>query len=180
MKFILQKKLLILSILFFLFSCSIFLFLYKVINDNKEISQSTQEKLQTEISRRDSIKALINSVQTISKERAQLDTHFVRSSDVVPFLDTIEKLAKEAGTNAEVTSVGLAADKASLEVEMKAQGDFENIYKLIMLLENSPYNLEFILVSIQNLNTEIVVEKDTKIERWTANFKISLKSFINQ
>ncbi len=174
MQFIIQKKSLILSIIFFVFFSFVFVFLYKDINNKKEAIQIAQEKWQTETTRRENIKFLIDSIESIKTERTLLDTHFVQSSDVVPFLDTIEGLAKNVGANAEVISVDVAKDSSSLVVQMSASGSFETIYKLILLLENSPYDLEFILVDIKNLNSSI-----KKIPQWTATFQIKLLSFVN-
>lgn len=177
MKSVIQKKSLILSILFFVFSCFVFIFLYREVNSNKDMSTLAQEKWQTEAINRDNAKSLINSIKVVAPERALLETHFVQSSDVVPFLDTIEKLSKEAGTKAEVISVDVAKNNPSLVVEMKAVGTFESIYKLILLLENSPYDLEFVSANIQSSNTGYSVSK--KNSQWTANFQIRLLSFIN-
>ncbi len=175
-----QKKLLILSIIFFIFSCFVFLFLYKNINDNKEKLQLAQEKWQTEYTRRENARSLTNSIKTMESERNLLEKHFIQSSDIVPFLDMIEKLSVEVGTKAEIFSVDVAKDNLSLMVEMKAQGSFENIYKLIILLENSPYNLDFVLVDIQNSNSQNVsVGKNNKSQQWIATFKIKLLNFIN-
>ena|SRR3989344_8614367 len=177
MQSIFQKKILILSIIFFIFSCFVFLFLYKIINDNKKISQLAQEKWQTEDTRKENTKSIINLIKEIEPERILLETHFVQSSDVVPFLNTIEKLAAEVEAKVEVTSVNVENANSSLMVEMEASGSFETIYKLIMLLENSPYDLEFVLVNIQSLNTQDTSTKKTS--QWTANFKMRLKSFVN-
>lgn len=174
MQFIIQKKSLILSIIFFIFFSFVFVFLYKDINNKKEAIQTAQEKWQTEAIRRENIKFLIDSVKSIKIERTSLDTHFVQSSDVVPFLDTIEELAKNVGANAEVISVDVAKDNLSLVVQMSTSGSFETIYKLILLLENSPYDLEFILIDIKNLNSSI-----KKIPQWTATLQIKLLSFLN-
>lgn len=174
MQFIIQKKSLILSIIFFVFFSFVFVFLYKDINNKKEAIQIAQEKWQTETTRRENIKFLIDSVESIKTEKTLLDSHFVQSSDVVPFLDTIEGLAKNVGANAEVISVDVVKDNSSLVVQMSASGSFETIYKLILLLENSPYDLEFILVDIKNLNSSI-----KKIPQWTATFQIKLLSFLN-
>jgi archaellum component FlaF (FlaF/FlaG flagellin family) len=174
MQFIIQKKSLILSIIFFIFFSFVFVFLYKDINNKKEAIQTAQEKWQTEAIRRENIKFLIDSVKSIKIERTSLDTHFVQSSDVVPFLDTIEELAKNVGANAEVISVDVAKDNLLLVVQMSTSGSFETIYKLILLLENSPYDLEFILVDIKNLNSSI-----KKIPQWTATLQIKLLSFLN-
>jgi len=177
MQSIFQKKILILSVIFFIFSCFVFIFLYRMVNNNEEISQLAQEKWQTESTRKENTKSIVNLIKTIEPERALLETHFVQSSDVVPFLNTIEKLAAEVKAKAEVTSVDVENADSSLMVQMEASGSFETIYKLIMLLENSPYDLEFVLVNIQSLNTQDTSAKKTS--QWTANFKIRLKSFVN-
>ena len=182
MKKIFQKKSLILSIILFIFSCFVFIFLYRNINNNKETSQLAQEKWQTENTRRENARSLANSIKAIETERAQLETHFVQSSDVVPFLDTIEKLAKEVGTKAEVVSVNPAKGSSSLMVGMKTSGSFGTIYKLITLLENSPYDLRFVSVDVQNSSGENLSgskNKKTKTPQWTATFQIKLLSFVN-
>jgi hypothetical protein len=92
-----------LSAAFFILSCLIFVFFYKAINNNNIESQVREEEWQREALRREEIKTLDRSIEIIKEERAQLETHFAQSSDIVPFLDTIEKLAGEAGTKAEVT-----------------------------------------------------------------------------
>jgi hypothetical protein len=182
MQFILQKKSLIISIILFVFSCFIFVYLYININNIKETSQLAEEKWQTEMADRENARSLANSIKTIEPERALLETHFVQGSDVVPFLDTIEKLAKEVGVNAEVVSVNPMKSSSSLVVGIKASGSFGAIYKLTTLLENSPYILDFVSFDIQNLNAEdpsVSKNSKTKAPQWTATFQIRLLSFIN-
>lgn len=173
MQFIIQKKSLILSVIFFMFSCFVFLFLYRDINSKKEMSQLAQEKWQIENIRRENTKSLINLVKAIEPEKTLLETHFVQSSDVVPFLDTIERLAKEVGGEAEVISINVIEKSLSLVVEMRMEGSFETIYKLITLLENSPYELEFILADIKKMDTLV-----GKTPEWTATFQMKVLSFI--
>jgi hypothetical protein len=177
MQFIIQKKYLILSILFFLFSCFLFIFLYKSINENKELAQLAQEKWEVETIERNNAKSLINSIEIIAPERVLLDKHFIQSSDVVPFLDKIEKLAIDTKVRAEVSSVDISNEDSSLIVELRVKGSFESIYKLILLLENSPYNLKFVLVNIQNSNN-IEGLPTVKSLEWSAVFRIKLLSFI--
>ncbi|MEK7089103.1 MAG: hypothetical protein AAB913_03155 [Patescibacteria group bacterium] len=154
--------------------------MYRNIDNNKKTLQLSQERWQVETTRRENAKSLTNSIKAIELERALLETHFIQSSDIVPFLDMIEKLSKEVGTKVEILSVDVAKNNLSLMVEVKALGSFETIYKLVTLLENSPYNLEFILADIQNSNPQdIYVGKINKTQQWTATFKIKLLSFIN-
>lgn len=164
-----KKTPLILSIMFLAFSCFAFFFLYKEINNNKKIAQETQTKWQDEANRRDGIRSLERLVKSITKEKDLLESHFAQSSNIVPFLDTIEKLAVSSKTKSEVVSVDISQDGSGLLVGLKASGNFEAIYKFLTLLENSPYELEFISVNIQKLSAQA---------GWEATFKIKLLSFI--
>lgn len=182
MKNIFQKKSLIISVVLFLFSCFIFIYFVTYVNNIKKTTQLAQEKWQTEESQKENSRALVNLIKSIEPQRVQLETHFVQSSNIVPFLDTIEGLVKEAEVKAEVVSVNPAKVDSSLVVEMKAVGSFGAIYKLITLLENSPYILEFVSFDIQNSNVEnLPVDKNIKIKipQWVAIFQVRLLSFVN-
>ena len=172
------KKPLILSILFFCVFLSAFLYLYRQINNKNDELQLKETEFQTEALRRDEIKALDNSVKIIEMERVQLDTHFARSSDVVPFLDTIEKLAISAHNEAEVVSVNILEDNSGLLVGMKASGAFPGLYKFLTLLENSSYELEFVSMDLQNELGPDILDSNSKNPKWNMNFNIKLLTFI--
>jgi len=164
-----HKKALIFSIIFFAFCCFVFFFVYQKIDSINKNSDKVLTEWQTEASKRDDIKSLNKSIKDIEEQKISLETHFADSADVVLFLNTIEGLGTAVGAKAEVTLVDVSKDEANLIVEMKASGTFESVYKLLMLLENSPYELEFNSVDIQKSG-------DSKI--WNASFKIKLLSFI--
>ena len=181
MQSILQKKSLILSVIIFIFFCSVFIFLYEEINKNESVSEAAEQKWQEEATNRENTKSLINSIKSVETEKNLLENHFVKSSDIVPFLDSIENLAQNAGVKAEITSVDIILDNSSLAVQMKASGSFEMIYKFILFLENSPYDLKFISMDIQNQDLQnSIVDKSIKTKQWSAIFQIKLLSFVNQ
>lgn len=166
------------SIVFLVFSCSVFVFLYKEINNNQVASEKMQIQWQDETNRRDEIKSLERSIKTIKEDRISLESHFARSSDVVKFLDTIEKLALALEIKPEFLSVDILKDKSMLSVAIRTSGSFESIYKFLKLLENSSYELEFSSVEMARSNVQNTADKkDVNIE-WSATFKIQLLSFI--
>ncbi len=173
-----KKMPLFFSIMFLAFACFAFFFLYKEINDNKKISEKKQIEWQSEADRRDEIKLLEGSIKDISKEKTLLESHFAQSSDVVPFLSTIEQLALSIRAKIEVVSVDILKDNTGLLVGLKASGSFETIYKFLTLLENSPYELEFVSMDMQNLSTQTVSNKKVVNRQWEAFFKVKLLSFI--
>ncbi len=183
MKSFIKQKSIIFSVIFFLICCFIVVFLYKNIIDNRENAKVVEQQWQEESSRRENAKSLVDSIKTVESEKAILESHFVQSSKtapfldaiVAPFLDTIEKLSNEVGIKTEVISVDSPKESTSLVVSIKSTGSFENVYKLIMLLENSPYDLEFVSVDLENVNAG----NSSKTPQWTANLEIRLLSFIN-
>jgi len=175
-----KKTPLFLSILLLIFFCVAFFFLNRLINNQVATSDKILSEWQKEASRREEIKSLNRSIQTIENEKSLIETHFAQSSNIVPFLDTIEGLAPKVGAQAEVTSVDIAKDNTGLMVGIKLSGSFESIYKFLLLLENSPYELEFVSMDIQK--TLIKVDPNSKVKTfpWEAVFKIKLLSFINE
>ncbi len=178
MKNNLQKIPLLLSATLFIFFCFAFFLLYQKINNNNKKTEQENLTWQTEARRRDDIKFLNHSLQKITENKVLFETHFAESSDIVPFLNMIEKLGPKVGAKTEVNSVDILTNKTGLVVGLKASGSFEAIYKFIMLLENSPYELDFLLMDVHKLTIEVVPGKNIKSSDWEAVFKIQLLSFI--
>src|SRR6185503_21178190 len=107
MKRNLKKGPLFFASMLFLISCFAFYFVYREVDANNKASQELEIKWQMEADRRDEIKSFDRSMKAIEEERASLETHFAKSSDIVPFLDTLEATASLAGIKAEVASVDI-------------------------------------------------------------------------
>jgi hypothetical protein len=177
MKETLQKIFLAAAAILFLCCAAAFVFLYHNINSNNEKAQTDIRAWRAELDRRNDIRSLDRSLEGMKGDTARLQTHFAESSDVVPFLDTIEKLAPKAGAKAEVGSVIAGADNAALIVTLKASGSFESVYKFLTLLENSPYELDFISMDFHAILPD-ASQKGGRALGWEAVFKIQLLSFI--
>ena len=166
----------LISVIFLLVFSFSFFYLFNETNKKVQGSESKEMEWQTEANKRNEIRNLNNSIKSIETERTQLETHFAQSSDVVPFLDTLEELARKVGADAEVVSVNIAEDHTGLLVGVKASGTFNNLYKFITLLENSSYELEFISMDIQKTTTSDT--KGVNVPGWSANFSLKLLSFV--
>jgi Tfp pilus assembly protein PilN len=173
-----QKIPLILSVIFLILFSVAFFLLYNETNDNNQKAQDSTTIYQTEANRRDEIRTLDLSLQKIESDRSLLETHFAKSSDIVPFLDTIEKLAPQVGAKAQVDSVSTQADNTNLVVGLTATGTFEQIYRFLTLLENSPYELDFLSMDIHKVAALDVTGKSAPSSAWEAVFKMQLLSFV--
>ncbi len=177
MKNNLKKIPLLLALLLFLFLCFAGWFLYKEINNNNQKAQAGMVVWQTEAKRREDITTLDKSLREVAPLRANLDTHFAKSTDIVPFLDTIEALAPKAGATAEVSAVSAEADNTGLVVELKAKGSFESLYKFLTLLENSPYEMDFLSMDMHTTDAG-AADKSATSSGWDGDFKIKLLSYV--
>jgi len=173
-----KKMPLILSILFMVSSFFVLFFLYGQINNNKKISEQIQAEWQTEKIRRNEARSLDRLVLAIGKEKILLESHFTQSSNIVPLLNTIEQLSLKVGAKSKVTSVDISKDKTILMVAVGTSGSFNAVYKFLMLLENSPYELEFVSVDMQKTGAPTVSGKIIVSPQWEAIFKIKLLSFV--
>lgn len=173
-----KKILLIPSVIFLVLPCFVFFLLNVQINSNQKIFEENEASWQKEANRREGIKVLNNSIKKIENDKDLIEAHFAKSSNVVPFLDTLESLGAKSGVKTEVTLVDIPNENNVLMVEMKASGNFEGIYKFLLLLENSPYELEFVSVDVQKQNAGTVISKKEIVPIWEANFKMKLLSFV--
>jgi len=71
-------------------------------------------------------------------------------------------LAPKAGTVAQIDLVNTLPNNAGLIVGMKVSGSFQAIYKFLTLLENSPYELDFLSMDMHKLTIEEVPSKNAK------------------
>lgn len=171
-------KNLILASLIFLLLCSIFLVLYLKINSNfNKITESVslyQEKEQ----KKEEIKNLNKIASEIKDDMVLLDSHFVLSSEISFFFEEVEKMALSQGAKAQVLSVKAPDLKnENAFVEVNVVGNFLSLYKFLLLLENSKYELKIVSANFSKEYNQANL-KPEELPSWTANFVIKIISFI--
>jgi len=171
------KILIFLSVIIFALACFVFVFLYKETNQNNQKAESETAAWQAETDRRNDITALDASLMQVSNDRTALDNHFIRSSDVVPFLNTIEQLGSPAGASVSIDSVETGTNNNELVVNLKTTGTFEQVYKFLTLLENSQYEINFNSMDMHESAIPTVPTKKAQASQWEGDFEIQLLSF---
>ena len=166
------------SIIFLGLSVSALLYSLRVIDNKNQESKLLEAEWRSEMLRDNKMQSLDKSLRELSDERTELETHFAPSSDIVPFLDKVEGLAREARVKVEITSVFFAKDHSGLSLELKASGTFSSIYKFLLLLENSPYELAFYGMELHRDMVSDIKEKNSLPPEWNSIFKIKLLSFV--
>lgn len=175
MKINAQIKYLIASFLFFVFACFSYWFLLGKIAENKRISDEGEIAWQSESTRRYDLNSLERSLKDINKEINAFERHFVRSNDVVSFLNYIEYLGSLVGVKAQIESVDSVEEKVGtvLNLGVSTSGSFSAIYKFLMLLENSQYEIEVVDLTLNRQSASAT----TASPIWSGSFRIKLLSF---
>ncbi|MBP9711656.1 MAG: hypothetical protein KBD55_01320 [Candidatus Pacebacteria bacterium] len=178
MKINFQKIPFVLSIVFLLSACFAFIFLYGQIINNNSQAEVVNKEWGSEFARREEIKSLDRSLRAVDAGKVALESHFAKSTDAVPFLDTIESLAVVAGAQFEIISVEEAGTSGILVLDVKSKGSFESIYKFLTLLENSPYEIEFTSVNVTKPLPQGGVNTNTKNADWEGLLTMRLLTYV--
>ncbi len=169
------KKYLILAIIFFAVACGTFSYLYQSIKNNRKVFKDAQAAWQREEDRLAEIRMIDRSIKTVENEKMLFESHFASKKDVVPFLDTLEKIALSVGARAEVASVDTKEGSSGLTVALRATGSFEALYKLLTLLENSHFELK---VEGLDMQRESLSDASGSSSKWRAVFQVKLLSYV--
>jgi preprotein translocase subunit YajC len=180
-----KKNLIALSVIVFLLFVIAFWFLHKEIQQKNTKAEQVLSEWQKEDARRNEIKTILRSVDSIQMNNQIISTHFANSKNLVPFLDTIDSFAPKVGAEDEITSVDILPDTNKLVVSVRVMGSFEAVYKFLNLLENSPYEVKFLAADIHEAVSQqknglsgIKSEKTGKVYAWEGLFKLELLSFV--
>lgn len=170
-------KSLIFAVLFLLITLvSFYLTLRQMNIYNQEFLTLTNEYKEKE-ARSNQIKELNKVILEIGDKIEILDSHFLHSADLAPFLDELESSAKNLGVKAEVISVDNPTVKNQyLSLNLRTLGTFEDLNRFLLLLENHKYELEVFEVKIiRELSTDLT---SNSIPIWSGYFRIKVISFL--
>lgn len=154
----------------------LFFVLYQKVGENMRKVEDSAAEWNSVVGKQGNTFSLNRMIEELSKNKELIDGHFADNSDIVSFLDTLESLAPKTGVKLEVDSVNSKEDNTKLQVGLKALGSFSSVYRFLLLLENSPYELDFLSVDfhkVQNINVD---NKKIKESIWEGVFKIQLIS----
>jgi len=94
--------------------------------------------------KRKNIRNLEQTLQSISREKSEIDDAFVDDASVVRFIEDIEKLSVIADSELEINSASLPArsQDGGPEFGLNLKGSFGRLLKFLAMLEKVNYRLE--------------------------------------
>ncbi len=139
--------------------------LYKI---GEEISRAQQNE--------DAGFAMKKLLLDTADKRAKIDSYFVGADTVVSFIESVEALSVVTKTKVSVNNV--AVDKGSdeslfesLTLTATARGTFQDLYWLLTLIEQMPYQLAITRAAFEQEPTL----EETKMGTWRLSFVISAR-----
>ncbi|MCK9345154.1 MAG: hypothetical protein M0P64_03490 [Candidatus Pacebacteria bacterium] len=173
-----QKTLILLGIasVFMLGSIGGYAALFFAIKDKTIATTPLVEKIDELSNREARITASIATLRAENEKVEKLFAYFFKENDIVTFAKKIELLGIESG--AEVTLDGLEQaivnkTTPTLSFRISALGGFDNIQRLMLLLENFPGKLEWKSASVTRSNQTLPAE-------WRFDASLTMRNFLNE
>lgn len=157
------------------------LMLYQIFGERGRTAAALTE-LATEQKREENLRELSGALSQTEREREIIGKYFVDLKGSAKFLEELQTFGRSAGAPMRLENVDVE-DKSTLRVDFSVNGAFGDVYRLIELLEATPY-----AIKIQTMNlSKISVSLDDKKAKeksgsglWSGTFSIRLLSFVNK
>lgn len=157
-----KKTLILLGIAttFMLAVVGLYSFLFYVMKNKAANTATINEKIE-ELSGRES--RIASSVSILRREEdnmAKVSAYFFKENEVVAFAKKIEALGAQSGTALTIEALDQGFTEKTvpfLNFRVKATGKYENVNRLLMLLENFPGKLEWKTIRLVR-DSEPVIE----------------------
>ena len=139
---------------------------------NHDVNQvvATYQEFYTSTHGQEDFLALTKILTETTDARPTVETAFLSSAALVPFIERLESLARTAGVVFKLEEPKVVAGKtASLALSFQATGSFAGLYHFLLLLENLPYRLDWQEVA-WNFNSGTT---------WSGNFNLAITSYLD-
>jgi hypothetical protein len=137
----------------FVIMTSFLVFEYLKLQKTEEYTQKLQQENIQETESVRSFDSLAKTVSNIKEDSEKANGYFIKREEVVNFLDTIESLGSTTKTKISIQSVNdkkNASSSSLLSVALNAKGTYSNLYYLIRMLEELPYQSEIQSIRLTN------------------------------
>lgn len=170
---------------------SAYAFLFFVMKDKTESTSLLSERID-ELSGRES--RISSSVSILRRESANIDklsAFFFKENEIVPFTKKIEALGAQSKTTLTIEALDQGYTEKTvpfLNLRIKAVGKFDDVERLLVLLENFPGKLEWKTVQLVR-DTEPTAQTDAGVKvlkpassapLWRAEVFLVALNFVNQ
>jgi len=139
------------------------------IKNQTQVIKDLKLQIKTITENRKTERSLESFLKNISSEKERLDSSFLNEEKMVGFIEEVESLRQKTGVELEIGSIDLNSSLLAPKIRIRLKGNFNQIYKTILLLKNMPYMLSF-------ENISLAANRDGK--DWTMEAVLSINNFL--
>lgn len=113
----------------------------RIAQARKDLDQSRMRRAELEEKRAEARRAEI-FLESAQEKIAAVERYFVSESEIVSFIEELETTARGSSIELEVAAASvLSGQDTSPAFELNASGEFANLFRYLLLLENFPHLL---------------------------------------
>lgn len=162
-------RIFLISIISAIFAFMALFFAFKMIKDKNEHSASILAEIESKIDQKNNISQLEKTVLETKEKEALLSSYLVHADLVDSFINFLEREGDYVSVPVEVVAVNSVKENENLlNIEIKGVGSFEHIMRLIVLIQNAPYQIK-----INYANVNKIIKSDEK-NKSAGGFELSL------
>lgn len=150
------------------------LYLYFSVDSKIMLIEEMQMEVKTKERQLESRHDTKKLVESLSEQKKKIDDVFLSPDNLVNLVEQIEEIGRSAGVVANINSVdnfGSVKNRPSFKIS--ASGDYNKIFKFLILLENLPTKMMIKSTSWGGQSSA----PDIMAAPWSANFDIILLSY---
>jgi len=165
------KKFYILVIFFALinsFLIYLIFFLFRLINNNSQVLLKNKEKISILAKESEDFEKIKVFYQNHQEDFKKIENMFIDSEAPIDFISFLEKTAQDCQLQLKINSLIKNQEKEKnlsfLSFQISIQGSFSNFLKFIDKIENGPYLIDTVDLSVQSAKEENLENKEFQKE----------------
>lgn len=179
------KRIIILSVIMFVFFAGIYLAYSDIRSKNKKVSISEND-LSLKNSQYQQLVSMQKNIENLKPEINKIDNSIVPLGGDVGFIENIETIAKSHDLEVEIESLNLSTDTkvssstvTTLKIKAKVKGAWGGIYTFLSEIESMPIKIKinkFSLINNDDLKLGVSNSADSN-KKWESSFEISVLEY---
>jgi hypothetical protein len=166
---------LIFSILALIVVVLLFIFFLKVIKNKNEHISVAVTTLEEKMKAKENAVINASKVTEIKSIQNTIDGYFVDPNKIDTFVDYLEKIGLNLGSNVSVDNIEIPPNTKNLiSFRVSITGTFNNVMKTITLIENIPYQVNVTRVYLNKKTDVSIIGKNTKPLTWQADVSFNI------
>lgn len=179
--------LLLVSLIATLVSGGIYSFFFILTKNKTQETAEILEKTESLSGKNTQIASIIASLKNERENIDKLSSYFIKENEIALFIKKIENLGPQSGAEVTLESLEPGVTEKSvpfLSFRIKANGKFEDIERLLILLENMPLKLEWKTARLTRgtISPPVAIgvskKGTTEIVTWNLEVFLSVRNFI--